>query len=126
MHTKHFAKFREELGKTQQEMGYLLGISVRAVRSYEQGWRPVPVHVERQMLFLIGQKRMIRKKPVTCWTVKDCPEETRSRCPAWEFSTGDMCWFVNGTICEGEVQASWKKKMKTCTKCPVFLYIFET
>ena len=34
--------------------------------------------------------------------------------PAWEFQTGDLCWMINGTICDGSVQSNWYEKMKTC------------
>jgi hypothetical protein len=44
----------------------------------------------------------------------------RERCPAWEFSTGDLCWFINGTICDGIVHNSWKEKMTLCRTCDVF------
>ena len=44
-----FAKARAKLGKTQKEFGKLLNVSTKAVQSYEQGWRPVPLHVERQI-----------------------------------------------------------------------------
>ena len=40
-----FAFYRKQLGKTQREMGQLLGTSIKAIHSYEQGWRNVPVHV---------------------------------------------------------------------------------
>jgi len=41
-------------------------------------------------------------------------------CPAWEFQLGNLCWFVNGTICHGEAQEDWQKKMTLCRKCDVF------
>ena len=39
---------------------------------------------------------------------------------AWEFKLGHLCWVVNGTLCHGEVQESWEKKMDTCKNCDVF------
>lgn len=33
---------------------------------------------------------------------------------------GHLCWFINGTICSGTVQASWKDKMTLCRSCEVF------
>jgi hypothetical protein len=30
-----------------------------------------------------------------------------------------LCWFINGTICEGTVQRDWNKKMKMCRDCEV-------
>jgi len=37
-------RVRGLLGKSQSEMAALLGISTRAVQSYEQGWRPSPAY----------------------------------------------------------------------------------
>ena len=53
MDKAEFRKFRKKLNKTQAQMAQLLGISLKAVHSYEQGWRRVPTAVERQMYFLV-------------------------------------------------------------------------
>lgn len=120
MESKEFSSLRQELQKTQREMAQLLGTSLKAVQSFEQGWRKVPVHIERQALFLISNRRGgIRKTPL-CWDIRDCSTETREACPAWEFNLGHLCWFVNGTICHGKAQGSWGQKMKVCRKCEVF------
>jgi DNA-binding XRE family transcriptional regulator len=119
MNKKEFSQIRHHIGKTQLQMAQLLGISLKAVQSFEQGWRRIPVHTERQSLLLLALKGsgIIRNK--SCWTIKDCPAETRRNCPAWEFGTGQICWLVNGTICQGKVQKSWSKKMEMCKKCEV-------
>jgi DNA-binding XRE family transcriptional regulator len=36
---KEFAGFRKMMKKTQREMEQLLGVSIKAIHSYEQGWR---------------------------------------------------------------------------------------
>ncbi len=120
MNKKEFSDIRHLLGKTQMQMAQLLGISLKAVQSFEQGWRKIPIHTERQSLLLLALKesRVNRKSP--CWTVKHCPIETRRKCPAWEFSAGQLCWLINGTNCQGEAQRSWVSKMKICRKCEVF------
>lgn len=121
MTQKEFSRIRHQLGKTQKEMAQLLGTSLKAVQSFEQGWRNIPVHTERQLLFLLALKRSgKRDRARKCWTVKDCPKETREKCPAWEFQGGDLCWLINGTICHGEAQRDWQKKMSLCRKCEVF------
>ena len=101
-------------------MAELLGTSLKAIHSYEQGWRVVPTHVERQIFFLVSRHKNKNKKIKPCWTTKKCSREQRQSCPAWEFSSGDLCWFINGTVCEGTVQKDWKEKMKICRGCPVF------
>lgn len=120
MGPKAFSAFRKKLKKTQKEMAQLLGTSIKAIHSYEQGWRSIPVHVERQIYFLISRKMSGDRDLRPCWEILDCPAEKRERCPAWEFSSGDLCWFINGTICDGTVHPSWRDKMKSCLTCGVF------
>jgi hypothetical protein len=120
MESEEFKSFRQRMSKTQKQMSQLLGISLKAIKSYEQGWRFIPPHVERQMFFLISNMRGAKKTRKSCWTIKECPAERRKQCPAWEFKVGNLCWLINGTICEGIVQDSWKEKMKICRSCEVF------
>jgi hypothetical protein len=101
-------------------MSVLLGTSLKAIHSYEQGWRNVPVHAERQMLFLVSKRLERDQKLTPCWKVKHCPSERKERCPAWEFRTSKLCWFINGTICDGAEQKDWREKMIICKKCDVF------
>lgn len=120
MDKKEFIYLRKRLEKTQKEMAQLLGTSLKAIHSYEQGWRNVPVHAERQILFLFSRRRENRKGLRDCWKVKKCPPELKKTCPAWEFQAGKLCWLINGTICEGIVKKNWSEKMKICRKCEVF------
>jgi len=122
---KEFSQIRRDLGKTQMQMAQLLGTSLKAIQSFEQGWRNIPVHIERQMLLLAALKCAQGKKPQPCWVVKGCSEEKRQLCPAWEFRAGQLCWFINGTICRGEAQESWQKKMELCRRCAVYLNLFR-
>ncbi len=120
MESKEFVTFRKKLKKTQKQMSQLLGTSIKAIHSYEQGWRTIPAHVERQMLFLLSKKMDNGKAQKTCWEVIKCPDKRRENCPAWEFGAGELCWFINGTICDGSVHQNWKEKMKVCKTCKVF------
>jgi hypothetical protein len=119
MQKKQFSEIRRRLGKTQLQMAQLLGISLKAIQSFEQGWRAIPVHIERQVLFLLVLKNPPHKKNSSCWVIRKCPTETKENCPAWEFRVGNLCWFINGTICQGHVQESWQKKIKICRQCKV-------
>jgi hypothetical protein len=65
-------------------------------------------------------KKSVGEKKRACWVIRKCAIETRRNCPAWEFKVGNLCWFINGTICHGEVQKNWQKKMKLCRQCEVF------
>jgi DNA-binding transcriptional regulator YiaG len=117
--SKEFLYFRKKLNKTQKEMSQLLGTSIKAIHSYEQGWRSVPGHVERHIFFLVSRKRGGVSRQKSCWVIKKCPREQKEKCPAWEFQAGRLCWFISGTLCEGAVQKNWDNKMRMCRDCEV-------
>lgn len=118
MQSEDFKKFRDTIGKTQKDMAILLGVSLKAVSSYEQGWRKIPSHVERQLLYLISHSRK-GPKAENCWKVLKCPPSKRKKCPAWEFRSGARCWVINGTVCQGEPQKTWEEKIQYCYQCEV-------
>ena len=124
MESNEFKSFRKKLNKTQKQLSQLLGTSLKAIHSYEQGWRTIPPAVELQLFFLISRISNRPKPNQQCWRIKKCPTEQKKKCPAWEFKSGNLCWFINGTICEGDVHKNWKEKMKVCRSCEVFTSIF--
>lgn len=126
MDAQEFKNFRSNLHKTQEEMSRLMGLSVKAIRSYEQGWRTIPAHAERQLLFLMAKKAEITTPPTPCWIINHCPDAQKNLCPAWEFRAGTLCWFINGTICSGIVHKDWKEKIEICKKCPAFPAILKS
>ena len=119
-----FKSFRKKLDKTQKEIAQLLGTSLKAIHSYEQGWRTIPPAVERQLYFLVSRKQKSINGNKLCWKIKKCTPEQKKQCPAWEFKSGNLCWFINGTICEGSAHKNWEDKMKVCRSCEVFTSIF--
>jgi len=120
MEKQELANSRKHLGKTQKQLAQLVGISLKAIKSFEQGWRNIPPYIERQVLFLLATNEAINKKSKPCWVIKKCPTAIRQNCPAWQLQAGQLCWFINGTICQGKVQKDWCEKMKICRKCRVF------
>ncbi|UCF82262.1 MAG: transcriptional regulator [Desulfobacteraceae bacterium] len=120
MDSEQFSYLRNRLGKTQRQMAQLFGTSEKAIQGNEQGWRKVPMHVEQQALFLVSSLREKKKGLKPCWVIKKCPPKRKKQCPAWEFRSGRLCWFINGTICECKVQKNWHEKMKICRSCEVF------
>ena len=121
MENREFTSLRQKLEKTQRQMSELLGTSLKAIQSFEQGWRKVPVSAERQLLLLLSLKKSSNKKSYQCWEVIQCPPEWRRNCAAWEFQTGHLCWFINGTFCQGQTHESWKKKNEICQQCKFFI-----
>lgn len=120
-----FATFRKKMKKSQRDMARLLGLSIKAIHSYEQGWRPIPGSAERQVLFLYSLHQDTRYRHKICWSIKQCPPEQKLQCPAWEFRCGHLCWFLSGTRCQGAGPRSWKEKIRLCRDCEVFRPLFE-
>ena len=77
MEKEEFVEARTRLDKTKNEMSQLLGVSVQAIYSYEQGWRFIPTHVERLVFFLLSQGG--KELPKHCWVVKKMPPQTTQR-----------------------------------------------
>lgn len=125
MESQNFKLMRSRLGKTQKELAQILGVSIKAVHSYEQGWRKIPHHVERQLLFLLSRLIGEKQNKKNCWEINHCPESKQASCPAWEYKSGDLCWFINGTKCSGKAHNSWENKMEECRTCDVFLSFFK-
>jgi len=118
--SKEFSLIRHYLSKTQNELARLLCISIKAIQSYEEGWRNIPAGAERQLLLLLALKRASDETVRPCWEIKECPGEWRGKCSAWEYQAGHLCWFINGTFCRGECQDNWERKIEICRECAVF------
>jgi DNA-binding XRE family transcriptional regulator len=101
MGKKELSTIRRYLGKTQCQMAQLLGVSSKAIQSFEQGWRNIPVHAERQALFLLALKKF-QKKDRPCRVIQKCPSEIKQHCPAWELQVG------HHSSSGSSPQAAWK------------------
>ena len=125
-----FARLRASLGKSQRELAELLGVSLKAVESYEQGWRNVPAHVERILYFLLfklNEGEIEAEEP--CWTAMRCPTEKREKCVAYVAKEGRFCWFFTGRLCAtakpGSVSGEGPAEDRGCYSCSVFSRMLE-
>ncbi|HPD16408.1 MAG TPA: helix-turn-helix transcriptional regulator [Planctomycetota bacterium] len=110
---------REQLGVSQSGLAELLGVSTRAVQSYEQGWRRVPVHVQKAAALLCYlQRRQTLGAPAPCWEVTACQPETRDACPVHQLGAGDLCWLLHGQRCPERKGGRWEKEVAVCETCP--------
>jgi DNA-binding transcriptional regulator YiaG len=119
MSGSEFARLRASLGKSQRELAELLGVSLKAVESYEQGWRNVPAHIERMLYFLLfklNESEIEAEEP--CWASLNCPEEKRSKCVAYVAKEGRFCWFFTGRLCASA--KSGDADDRGCYACSVF------
>jgi hypothetical protein len=95
---------------------------LKTVESYEQGWRRVPVNIERILYFLLfklNEGALRGEEP--CWTVTDCPDSKRANCVAYLADEGRFCWFFTGRLCGGTDEGG----AVSCHTCPVFAQLLE-
>jgi DNA-binding XRE family transcriptional regulator len=118
MNRDDFKGIRKRLGKTQKQLAELLGISLKTIHSYEQGWRTVPTHAEKLLYFLYFNQRGRKCSSPRCWEEKLCT--VKEQCPAWEFDSGHMCWYMSGTLCDCTNGADEKEKIEICKSCKIF------
>lgn len=83
-----------------------------------------------------------KKRVLNCWEFKKCGREPGGRyshdlgvCPATTATRldglhggtngGRACWFVVGTLCNGEVQGTYARKYKSCIYCDFYKKVKE-
>jgi DNA-binding transcriptional regulator YiaG len=115
---EEFSLARKKLEKTQKQLSALLGMSLKTIHSYEQGWRTIPTHIERQIYFLLINQRGRKDSLQPCWEQKLCT--VKEQCPSWEFQSGHLCWFLCGTLCDCTQDSSQQDKLEICKKCDIF------
>ena len=120
---EEFSIARKKLGKTQKQLAELLGMSLKTIHSYEQGWRTIPAHIERQIFFLLINQRGRKNSLTPCWEKKKC--DVKETCPAWEFQSGHLCWFLCGTKCDCTHDISQKEKIEICKQCDIFQALLQ-
>ena len=110
---------RKALGKSQSELAELLGTSGRAVQSYEQGWRACPPHVQKLAAMLLMLRWSNGRKVRPCFQVNRCSARQRQDCPGSQIGQGQLCWMIDGTLCQNKKARNWQTKVVQCIKCPV-------
>lgn len=118
MKRNEFIQIRKSLDKTQRQLASLLGVSLRTIHSYEQGARKAPAHIQKDLYLLLFSQRNKGRSMQPCWKHTGCTD--KERCPAWEFKSGTMCWYINGTLCAGKRPSTYEEKLLTCRSCNIF------
>jgi DNA-binding XRE family transcriptional regulator len=112
---------REALGKSQHDLAGLLGVSLRAVQSYEQGWRHTPLDVQKLALLLLYLQRRNGDPPrPPCWVTRGCDPKARNACSSHEFGGGHFCWLFSSATqrCKATPEGT-DSSLSTCVRCPV-------
>lgn len=108
---------RKILGITQAQLASALGISAKAVQSYEQGWRDTPDRVMIQLLVLLAMHRRKTMEDVPCWEIRHCNEEQRNSCPCFTVGQGLFCWLLGSRTCQSE--GNGEDRALVCSNCDV-------
>jgi DNA-binding transcriptional regulator YiaG len=111
---------RGELGLSQAALARLVGVSVRAVQSCEQGWRRPGVLEKAALLLLMAHRRGGHIPSLRCWEVMSCPPERHTQCITYRSGQGHLCWFLSGTMCTGSEARDWDQKRGICMHCALF------
>lgn len=119
--SKAVKKIRRKVGMTQAAIAQALGVSIRAIQSYEQGWREVPTHIMVQLLVLAAayHPKGIRK---TCWEIRGCSPDSMEKCPCCK-TDGMLCWLVSGRKCAPGGEGG--NNLEACMDCSVVQQILE-
>lgn len=127
MDKTEFIEKRKTLGKTQSQLARILCLSTKTIQSFEQGWRNIPVHVEREILLLemLKQNSEGNQPQRACWEMTGCPAGWRKSCIVGELGVKGLCWYLNGTFCRGEYHRNWEEKIAVCRECEVFRSTFS-
>ena len=121
---ERFRRVRDEIKVTQNEMAAILGLSEKAIQSYEQGWRHPPDSVQRLLnVVYITHRIGKRGETVTCWAEKHCLPSVRKRCAAYQTRQGHLCWLLTGTHCGGQEMANYEEKGEACHRCKVYRHL---
>lgn len=108
---------RKAVGMTQVAFAGVLGVSVRAVQSYEQGWRDIPPATLLHMFAVLASIRRPALGEVPCWDLTGCSEAVRNGCRSHRLNEGLFCWLVAGNAC-GRRGGDPSGPLK-CIDCPV-------
>jgi DNA-binding transcriptional regulator YiaG len=92
-------KARKLLGLSQSRLAQCLGVSPKAVQSYEQGWRTIPNRFLSQLFTLLAVSRHRSAEMQPCWDMRSCDPAVQPTCPAWQSETGSFCWMLAADGC---------------------------
>ena len=69
----------------------------------------------------------LNMKLLNCWEIYKCDRQKGGKkvnvlgeCVTSKKKMGHSCWAVAGTLCGGEIQCPYAKKIGFCTSCKVF------
>jgi len=116
--TTTIKQIRGIMKRTQAELAAALGVSEKAIQSYEQGWREVPVRVMIQLLVLLALYQKQTMDDIPCWEIRKCSPDQRSNCASFTVSHGQFCWMIGSKTCSPPNPES-PQPIMPCMSCQV-------
>lgn len=101
------------------EVAAFLGVSKKAVESYEQGWRAIPDRVWKQLITTAAVQLgypLERHRP--CHELTHCPEASRAACFSYQQMRGRFCWMTAANSCRRAHPGRGRGTL-ACLDCPV-------
>jgi len=127
---------RRETLYTIGEAADVLGVSIPTIRMYEREGliisnrresrhrrytetdieriRCIRTMIRKEKVSIAGIRHLLALIP--CWKIKNCPEEVRSACSAYQ-QTDAPCWMA--------ANKSWDCKSAECRICPVYTQVAD-
>ena len=112
-------KLRGSMSWTQAETADFLGVSKKAVESYEQGWRNVPDSLWKQLLTLVAVQKGYPRKFKRCWKILHCDAKIHKNCFCGCKMNGHFCWMTATSACHVNHPELNANGLMTCLNCPV-------
>jgi hypothetical protein len=104
---------------SRTEVASFLGVSRKAVESYEQGWREIPERVWKQLITTAAaQLQYPLPHHRRCWEIVGCQPERRDACFSFRQLRGRFCWLTAPNHCR-EAHLGANTGCLACVDCPV-------
>lgn len=113
-----FKRLREKMAWTQAQAALYLGVSEKAVQSYEQGWREPPDVLWKEFLLIIALKHGYPEGHRRCWQVMHCSVAVRDACFCARNMGGRFCWATCQATCMRHMGGEGRT-IEDCLHCPV-------
>ena len=110
---------RKAAGWTQKETAMLLGVSKKAIESYEQGWREPPDAIWKELITLLALQRDYPSGYLPCWKLMKCPDAANQDCFCKKRLRGFFCWMTATTNCHRTHPELAHAGIVGCLSCPV-------
>ncbi len=116
---------RGKLGLSQSQLADILGVSSRAVQSYEQGWRTPQRPVTSHLMTVLALYGNHSSQSPACWRLTACNVEQRSRCKAYSVGRGRFCWLLSGGACGNRRRSGSGADSQPCIGCVVMRKLLD-